>query len=272
MIAFTVILILMFNIKTESVNAKEVRGNSKICEKKITHPINNNDGTVSFMNQTWTIIKEMGNGNLMIALTNSVGTSVFSTENAEGKCSYYVSSSLSSTNDGYKDSLVKQEVDNWYNKNIRGSDYEKFVVPVYIDNPTFFDMKILGWESHNIGKISIDCWRKNIIAPNSYPTKVEYSYGSKQAFIMSGSDLAEKNLEYPDDIYYEGALTKAAFNYRNRLNNNGIKYSWLRSPSFVSFGAAGLYAGESRVVEYVVAHRLSIVPALVIHIEDNKCG
>ncbi|MBL3716921.1 hypothetical protein GHK52_08885 [Lactococcus garvieae] len=237
-----------------SVTSSEADGNFE--------PINNHDGTVTFMNQTWSVIKDMGEGNVMIGSTQAIAFSHFSLEHHH----YYPSSSLSWLNDGYRDSLVKKEVDAWYQEKIKGTDYEKAVVPVYLHNPIFMDMKKLGWKSYNDGNISTHSWRVHVIGPETYPTVVNHSYGHKQAFILSGSDLAEKKQGWPAD-YYTGKLILNAIHYRDRLYNNGVSISWLRSPSEDSYGASGLYAREARIRGFIVWFAHGVVPALVVHIK-----
>lgn len=225
------------------------------------YPVDNHDGTVTFMHQTWSVIKDMGEGNVMIASTQAIAFSPFSPEHH----GYYSTSSLSWLNDGYRDSLVKKEIDTWYQEKIKGTDYEKAVIPVYLNNPTFTDMKKLGWKSHTDGRISTHTWRVHVIGPGAYPTIVNHAHGSKRAFLLSGSDLAEPKHGWPAD-HYNGAITRAAIDYRNRLYNNGVLSSWLRSPSEESCAASGLYARDSRVRGYVAWMSVAVVPALVVHL------
>jgi hypothetical protein len=241
-----------------SCQAPQKESNSKIIFR------DNHNGTIFFMNQTWSIIKDMGEGNWMIAALHPIAYSTFSQKN---DYNYYPTSSISAENTGYKDSLAKKIIDKWYDENIKNTDYEEVIAPVCLNNPTFWDMKQLGWKHHFEGQLSVKSWRVNVIGPSRYPTTVNYLYGSKQAFLMSGSDLAKKKGDWDPD-YYEGELIRTAIDYRDRLYNNGVKTFWLRSPSTVNYGASGLYARHTRIEGFTVWQDLSVVPALVVHLQE----
>lgn len=213
--------------------------------------LNENAGTVDFMGQTWDVIQNKGDGNYEIAARNNIGNSQFNSGTV------YFSADDNSL-DGYKDSLVKRIVDKWYEDNIATKAYEKFVVPVTLKNPTLGDMKTLGgWTSNTAGQ-SIPGF-KAVNQPDAFPTVVDTTNGSKQAFLMSGSDMSDGTGTY-------GNLTNEALKHRDALEAVGIDNSWLRSSGTYYNYAANLYSGNTVVYDDDVNSTNAVVPSLVVHI------
>lgn len=202
----------------------------KIAKSKITVedpsiPVNNGDGTVDFMNQTWDIMKDYGDGNVMIAGLEPIkpGNLPFVRFTSTG---YYYQEDIDNLN-GYDESLPKPLLDEWYNKNILGTSAEKYVQPVTPSNPTLGDMKqLLGWTSNTIGELGNDpvkgqLWRSEVMAPDKYPTLV--GTGKKQAFLMSASDVVKNT----DQV---GHFTDEAKRHRENLIVNNVSSIYLRTP------------------------------------------
>ena len=213
------------------------------------------DGTVNFANQKWDVIKgpdQMGTDNYLIAMQTSIETSIFSNSY------YFVNNDL--TLDGYRASVVKLVIDNWYNKNIFGTDFERYVQPVIINNPILEDMmkpEFGGWISNLEGGSIPGFLATN--QPEAFPTVVGGS--KKQAFLMSGSDVSNGQGSYGD-------LTKNALVHNENLYANGVLYSWLRSPGFYYFTAACLRYNATYIGSYYVNIDIGVVPSLIVRIQS----
>nr|OTP53814.1 hypothetical protein A5881_000711 [Enterococcus termitis] len=219
-----------------------------------TYPMNNADGTVQFLDQTWDIIKDYGDGNKMIAMQNKIADSHFNPE-------FYFNTNDDNSN-GYQDSVVKSIVDGWYNDNISGTIYEEFVQPVTLSNPTLGPIKqTYGWSSNTdiTGSIGYTPWVTTILAPDQYPTIV--GSGEKQAFLMSGSDVTK-------DSSSKG-LKDAVIKHRDKLSDNGITNSWLSTVGGYSNFASSLTSGHPEVTNYKVENAYSVVPSLVVQSYDK---
>lgn len=202
---------------------------NKLAKAKVTvedqsMPINNGDGTVDFMNQTWDIMKDYGDGNVMIAGLEPIksGTLPFVRFNSIG---YYYQEDNDNLN-GYDESLPKLLLDDWYNKNILGTPVEKYIQPVTPSNPVLGNLKQLGWTSNTIGgwgndPVKRQLWRDEIMGPDKYPTLV--GVGEKQAFLMSASDVVKNTNQV-------GHFTNEANRHMVNLNNNGVSEVYLRTP------------------------------------------
>ena len=209
---------------------------------------------ISFMNQTWDIIKgpnTIGKDNYLIAMQNSIGKSKFSNLNT-----YYISDTAW---DGYQDSIVKPIVEKWYSDNISGTVYENNVLPIILPNPKFENMKILGWTSHNSGEGN-DFAYLQINQPGSYPTMIDDVYGTKKAFLMSGSDVSNGNGPY-------GQLSYAAIDHLDKIYSLGIGTSWLRTPGYNYQQASVLYPGYYQLGGQLILGNFDVVPSLVVHLE-----
>ena len=210
-------------------------------------------GELNFMNQMWDIIKgpnKMGAGNYLIAMQKSIGSSKFNSTTGR----YYIKEDAW---DGYLDSDVKPIVDNWYNNNIKGTTYEKFIQPVYVNNPRLSDMKKLGWISMTDSGANPTAAFISINQPNAYPTTVNTS-GKKQAFLMSGSDVSNGLGTYGD-------LIPSVKYHLDKLQRNGTGLNWLRSPGYIYDEAAQLYPGYGSVGNYKVTNNNEIVPSIVVN-------
>lgn len=214
-------------------------------------PVENPDGSISFVGKNWDIIKDYGDGTKMIAMQDKISESQFNLTNFFNRNDNNL--------DGYQDSIIKPIVDGWYQNTIAGTTYEQYVEPVSLSNPTLGTMKGLGWSSNTAGSITRAVWHQEINDPSKYPTIV--GNGEKKAFLMSGSDLTTDA---------QGNLSQAAITHKDKLASNGIYYSWLRSPgSFYSFSAylvAGYYNVYGSGVEFTDA----VVPSLAVHIPSCK--
>ncbi|USI64663.1 Ig-like domain-containing protein [Lactococcus petauri] len=239
------------NIKTEGVKQIATKGNDA--------PIVNRDGTVSFANEIWDVIKDpdqMGVGNYLIAMETSIGSSTF---NNLRNGDYYFQENDSSL-DGYQspDNLVKPLVDSWYNSNIAGTDYEQYVQPVVLNNPTLGDLMTPtfgGWFSNTNGSSNSGFLAMN--QPNAFSTEVNVMNGEKDAFLMSTSDVSDGQAP-------SGNLTYSAIKHRDRLMENGILTSWLRSPGSVYRNVSRIDSEETELHSYLVSSNYSVVPSLVI--------
>jgi hypothetical protein len=219
-------------------------------------PIENPDGSISFVGQEWDVIKDYGDGTKMIAMQDEIGKSNFN-------LNYFFNTNVD-TLDGYQDSLVKLIVDDWYIDTIAGKDYEQFVQPVSLTNPTLGTIKGLsvgtGKEITNENwNLDLDVWNQEINAPSKYPTIV--GRGEKQAFLMSSSDVI---------IDTEGKLSLAALTHRDKLFSKGIGWSWLRSPGTYGDNAVILRTHTDIVYNDGVEGMDSVVPSLVVRIPT--CG
>ncbi|EAA0253310.1 hypothetical protein EG888_14750 [Listeria monocytogenes] len=217
-------------------------------------PVENPDGSISFVGQEWDVIKDYGDGTKMIAMQDEITESIFTEGN-------YFFKTNEDTLDGDQDSLVKPIVDGWYNDTISGQAYEQFVQPVSLPNPTLGKMKELGWESNEDGFMELDVWNLEINEPAKYPTLVGGEESMKQAFLMSGADVTSDA---------QGNLSQAALTHRDKLASNGMGSSWLRSPGDYGNRAAILFAHTDYVVNNYVYNTYSVVPSLVVHVPT--CG
>ncbi|EGO8900079.1 hypothetical protein D5668_13170 [Enterococcus faecalis] len=219
-------------------------------------PVENPDGSISFVGKEWDVIKDYGDGTKMIAMQDKIVDSKFNPE-------YYFNTN-EDTLDGYQNSLVKPIIDGWYNDTIAGPDYEQFIEPVSLPNPTLGTVKgisaDLGEEITNENfYLDTDVWNQEINDPSKYSTIV--GSGEKQAFLMSGSDVTV-------DAY--GNISQAAISHSSKLEEKGVYFSWLRSPGSDNNYAAALSAGNVLVDGNNVGSTYSVVPSLVVHVPT--CG
>ena len=227
---------------------KELTGSLTETVSSPIYPVNNADGTVSFVGQSWDVIKDYGNGTKMIAMQNSIADSQFNTE-------FYFNTN-DDTSNGYQDSDIKLIVDGWYDENISGTEYEQFVQPVKLSNPTLGPIKqTYGWSSNDdtTGSIGYTPWVRTILAPDNYPTIV--GEGHKQAFLMSGSDVTKDN---------QGNLSDSSIKHIEKMAENGIEISWLSTVGGYSNFASNLRTGFSEVRNNRVFEVYSVVPTLVV--------
>ncbi|SPP28616.1 hypothetical protein BTBSAS_250023 [Brochothrix thermosphacta] len=139
-------------------------------------PVENPDGSISFVGQNWDVIKDYGDGKKMIAMQDKIGKSNFNLANYFDRPYNLV--------EGYQESIVKQVLDGWYRDAIAGATHEQFVEPVSLSNPALWEMKKLGWESDKEGTLSNITWHTEINEASKYPTII--GSGEKQAFLMGG--------------------------------------------------------------------------------------
>ena len=214
------------------------------------------NGNITFMNQAWDIIKgpnKMGDGNYLVASQQSLGDKDFASRD------YYYSSDIATT-DGYQDSDAKSVVDQWYNDNIKGTVYENYIQPVMLLNPTLGDMINLGWVNNSDGHSATGLLTIN--QPDAYPTKIDYTKGNRQAFLMSGSDVSDGKGEF-------GNLTPAALSHEKVLISKNLNNFWLRTPGEY-FNLAGRVRSDKQTLwDNLVSDNNEIVPSLVIHIGND---
>ena len=199
-------------------------------------PVNNGDGTITFMDSLWSIIRAPGEGTmkqdtyLIAHLSGGLSWSQAFT----GVSSYYFARD---DNDlyGYEESLPYMQLDSWYHGTtggfgaIAGTKYEDYIAPTSVPNLRLSDKKgKYGiWESNTFG--GSDPTNKNVqlfynsMASNVIPTTPTVAIGTKQAFLLSGSDLAEVGSS-------GGAVSARAKEYGARLRAEGIKEVMLRTP------------------------------------------
>ncbi len=199
-------------------------------------PVNNGDGTITFMDSLWSIIRAPGEGTmkqdtyLIAHLSGGLSWSHAFT----GVSSYYFARD---DNDlyGYEESLPYMQLDSWYHGTtggfgaIAGTKYEDYIAPTSVPNLRLSDKKgKYGiWESNTFG--GSDPTNKNVqlfynsMASNVIPTTPTVAIGTKQAFLLSGSDLAEVGSS-------GGAVSARAKEYGARLTAEGIKEVMLRTP------------------------------------------
>lgn len=199
-------------------------------------PVNNGDGTITFMDSLWSIIRAPGEGTmkqdtyLIAHLSGGLSWSQAFT----GVSSYYFARD---DNDlyGYEESLPYMQLDSWYHGTtggfgaIAGTKYEDYIAPTSVPNLRLSDKKgKYGiWESNTFG--GSDPTNKNVqlfynsMASNVIPTTPTVAIGTKQAFLLSGSDLAEVGSS-------GGAVSARAKEYGARLTAEGIKEVMLRTP------------------------------------------
>lgn len=199
-------------------------------------PVNNGDGTITFMDSLWSIIRAPGEGTmkqdtyLIAHLSGGLSWSQAFT----GVSSYYFARD---DNDlyGYEESLPYMQLDSWYHGTtggfgaIAGTKYEDYIAPTSVPNLRLSDKKEKYgiWESNTFG--GSDPTNKNVqlfynsMASNVIPTTPTVAIGTKQAFLLSGSDLAEVGSS-------GGAVSARAKEYGARLTAEGIKEVMLRTP------------------------------------------
>ena len=199
-------------------------------------PVNNGDGTITFMDSLWSIIRAPGEGTmkqdtyLIAHLSGGLSWSQAFT----GVSSYYFARD---DNDlyGYEESLPYMQLDSWYHGTtggfgaIAGTKYEDYIAPTSVPNLRLSDKKgKYGiWESNTFG--GSDPTNKNVqlfynsMASNVIPTTPTVAIGTKQAFLLSESDLAEVGSS-------GGAVSARAKEYGARLRAEGIKEVMLRTP------------------------------------------
>ena len=217
----------------------------------------NDEGQIDFMNQKWSVIKDMGNRNYMISLQKSIGISHFN--NAKTDNDPYFEKNIDSL-DGYQSTLTgpskpKLMIDQWYNKNIAGTKFEQMVVPVTLNNATLGDMKAAGVLKDNQTNGTYTNW-KTINHPDAFPTTVG---GNKQAFLMSASDVSRRDGE-------PGKLSHEALTHLKRLNAVGVGQATFRSPGSYAFCSAVFNSAYTHIATQSLIYQTHIVPTLVVHI------
>ncbi|MCI3861376.1 Ig-like domain-containing protein [Lactococcus garvieae] len=224
--------------------------------------LHNDTNTVDFAHHTWSVIKDDGNGNYMIAMNDE--TCGYFNYHVGDEKTYFSDSDVSingTATDGYTTSAVKIAVDAWYNKNIAGTDYEESVKPVILKNPTLGDMITAGiFNSYDQNGDSTK-WASLINSPNAYPTTVD-THGKKQGFQLGVSDVVDEN----------GQLTPNTSSYVDAvLENTGRSSIWLRSPgtkcnkaAFLIQGAGGDYMTDRTVTDPSTASA-----SLIVHISEQ---
>ena len=199
-------------------------------------PVNNGDGTITFMDSLWSIIRAPGEGTMKqdtYLIAHLSGGHSWS-QAFTGVSSYYFARD---DNDlyGYEESLPYMQLDSWYHGTtggfgaIAGTKYEDYIAPTSVPNLRLSDKKgKYGiWESNTFG--GSDPTNKNVqlfynsMASNVIPTTPTVAIGTKQAFLLSGSDLAEVGSS-------GGAVSARAKEYGARLTAEGIKEVMLRTP------------------------------------------
>lgn len=213
--------------------------------------------TVQFMNQTWSVIRKLPNNNYLIGGQQKLSNSKFT----DGDNFFNTNDSHL---DGYTNSLVKTKIDEWYNKNIKGTMYEYAVQPVVLSNPTLgnlIELNIL--KTNTTDNLNTNWWKTG---EEKYRTTVNSS-GSKQAFALSSADVStgtqQENNWWP-------VLSEDGIAYRNALKSAGIDYTWLRSPGVSHNLAADLYSSFGNVVSnYVTNPSGAVVPSLAVRIDNE---
>ncbi|MEE0003103.1 MAG: hypothetical protein UFS73_10835 [Weissella confusa] len=197
-------------------------------------PVNNGDGTITFMDSLWSIIRAPGEGTmkqdtyLIAHLSGGISWSQAFT----GVSSYYFARD---DNDlvGYEESVPYMQLNSWYHGTtgsfgaIAGTKYEDYIAPTSVPNLKLGDKKgKYGiWESNAFG--GTDPTNKNVtlffnsMASNVIPTTPTVSIGQKQAFLLSGSDLATPGTSTP---------SSRAKEYGAKLAAVGINEVMLRTP------------------------------------------
>lgn len=225
----------------------------------VPKPELNADGTVSFANEKWSVIKNYGDGNYMIAMQRAVETDKFNTNG-----SFYTADQDSL--DGYSNSNVKAIIDNWYDTTIKGTAYESSVLPVTLNNPTLGDMKgkYGNWTSN-----TVDNWVSGDFSgflamnqPDAFPTEVNGPGAKKQAFAMSGSDVSTGQGEW-------GELTPEVKKYAMVLLEKEVYAGvWLRTPHYRSSYASSFntYYAPTEVTGVSLGNGIAATPTLVVSI------
>lgn len=145
---------------------KQDRFNFKDLNKKAPKLIYKDDSTrpvVDFAHHKWDIIRDMGNNNYLIAMTNRIDDVRFSRGN------YFFRYNVDSL-DGYQESTIKLIINQWYDNNISGTPYENYVLPITTCNAKLGDMKREGILGSNIYTLLDSCifWNR-INKPFAYP-------------------------------------------------------------------------------------------------------
>ena len=228
-----------------------------------SEPTMDNYGVVDFMGKKWNAVKDMGNGNWLIALNESIGSSRLYNN------SMLVYPTDDDSLDSYSNSDIKKVIDDWYKNNVVGTDYEKYVLPVTVNSPTLGDLKSgnygTAWKSNDPGQT----YTSTIAAVNAadaFPTVIDETNGQKQAFLMSGSDVAESRGTLSE---YVNLSTWASL-HQGRLVSKNIVTTILRTPKNYR-ETAGLILGKGDLSQGVSPQNNNpTTPALIINIPYCK--
>lgn len=237
----------------------EYEGLSTTATVKVINPnpVDNGDGTVTYMDKEWSVIKDMGDGNKMIALDEKIGTTTFT----PGKYFFNYNVGNVDDKDGYFLSNVKAMIDAWYQGNIAGTDYEPSVRPVNIPTVTLNDLKGIGWNSReDAGDVDMIDIHKKLPQATTVDEK-----GTKQAFAMSTADVS-----VVDDRTGRIEITDEAYEFTDRLTDARGEGTWLRSSGNHATSAAFLSAGsvvKGSINSLDVMGNNQVVPTLVVHVE-----
>ena len=233
-------------------------------------PVQNVDGSYAFAGKTWDEIKDLGQGNHLVALQGSIGTWSFNTSD------WYFTSPDPGL-DGYSDSLIKAKIDEWYQVNIANQEnLEEYVKPVLVNNPNqgYVDSTITESQGSQDPDGLFTNWGQTML--NIFGTRVDEEHGQKQAFAMSAADVGgefvtvDKQFGPIDYSWTTRKLTDNAEQHLKNLQGVGINISsWLRSPGNRSYSVAVMYPSISEVVNMLVWAPTAVVPAVVIHLSEE---
>ncbi|GBG96281.1 bacterial Ig-like domain-containing protein [Lactococcus termiticola] len=191
---------------------------------------------VHYLGLKWSIIRDpetLGDKHYLIALDQNIGRSSFSSAPY-----FYDNNDLKAPdNQGiWRESTAQQLINNWYNQNIQGTDFERSVLPASLPNPSLSDAKAycdfwkLPFESN-------EKWGKHLYSSGydvpmttseRFRTRFDKENGIKSAFLMSGSDICDDEGDGAKIHYMTPEAVRHAEKYRD---STGIHYAyWLRSP------------------------------------------
>lgn len=219
------------------------------------------DNYVSFANKTWRIVRINGDGSVRIILNDTIDSEVLFNNTASDNA--YIgymygtsgSSTYAETHSNKNDSVLKQNIDTWYENNL--NSYSKSLA----DNGFCNDRSVLEnvtnygtgtMSSHYNGYVRVTASLPSLKCTNT-----------NDIFTTSSSNDGNKSLKYPiatitaDEVIMAGSSggmfdgdwnkTKASKNYLN----TGKKY-WTMTPvgAFVPLGVNVWVAGVFRVGDY----------------------
>ena len=233
----------------------------------VSPSVGDDESTINFMGMTWSVLRgpsDMGEENYLIVAQSSLKKSHFNNSNRFFRTN-------DRDQDGYLESDVKQEIDKWYDANVKGTFYEQFVRPVVLPNPTLGDMIDYGVLESNVASVTDaagedvgieEYWKSH---DKKYRTRVDEMNGVKQAFAVSGADISTG--------VRADAFGNVGGGFSTLLTQEAKalpKIMWLRSPG-ISFDSAGALFPTKPVVhfELVDSDLRDVVPSLVVHIQND---
>lgn len=244
-------------------NVKDLAGTYKVTYKYGIHevsatvkvvdpnaPKSNSNGTFNFMGYSWSGIKDLGNGNHLVVLNESIGKKAFNSSTVN----YYQSNAETAL--GYMESSLKQEIDMWFSGTVLGDPsltYADYIQPVQIPEAPYSWARNAGLYSNSSGSFAPGNW-ESLITRSEYATTT--GSGQKRAFLLSPVDVIE-----PGQSPVTLKLSTETKDFLARLQGNTM----LRSIGLSYNSTSGIFYDSTRV-DSVTAGSFDVCPAIVIYV------